>query len=73
MQHNNESLVTTQGLVTCVITDTISAILNAMMLFRVTKVVVIDSNFKCLGIISIKDILGYYLTNTNNNSHNNMV
>lgn len=62
---SGESLVTTKGLVTCSITDTVSAILTAMMIFRVTKIVVVDNNFTCIGVISIKDILAYYLMDDN--------
>lgn len=60
---SGENLVTTQGLVTCTMHDPVNAILNAMMVYRVTKVVVVDKHFMCTGLVSIKDILTYYLTN----------
>lgn len=58
---SGEALITTQGLVTCSLTDQINAVLNAMVLYRVTKVVVVDQSFFCIGVVSIKDILAYYL------------
>lgn len=63
LMSSGEALMTTQGLVTCSLTDRIVAVLNAMMVCRVTKVVVVDVNFNCIGVVSIKDILTYYLAN----------
>lgn len=51
----------TQVLVTCNITDRIDVVLAAMMSGRSTRIVCIDSVGTCIGVISVKDIMLYYL------------
>jgi len=62
LQQSGETMPTTcQSLVTCTPSDAIGAVLHAMMVYRVTRVVCVDVHHVCMGIISIKDILNYYL------------
>jgi len=56
-----ESLSTMQVLVTCNITDRIDVVLAAMMSGRSTRIVCIDVTGKCVGVISVMDIIQYYL------------
>lgn len=67
LRANGENLpVTSQTLVKATLNDTIIAILNSMYQSRVTKVVIVDRNTtpcQCIGVVSIKDILGYYSEN----------
>mmetsp|Transcript_25163 Transcript_25163/g.22889 ORF Transcript_25163/g.22889 Transcript_25163/m.22889 type:complete len:81 (-) Transcript_25163:131-373(-) len=69
IQSNGDSLTNIHGLVTCAIHDKLSVILNAMMIYRVTKVVCVDNLYQCKGVVSIKDILHYYLVNSANSHH----
>lgn len=48
-------------LVTCNLTDRIDVILAAMMNNRSTRIVCIDALGVCLGVVSVKDIIRYYL------------
>jgi CBS domain-containing protein len=50
-----------QVLITCLISDRIDVVLAAMMNARTTRIVCIDGVGRCLGIISVKDIVHYYL------------
>ena len=56
-----EALSTMQVLVTCNITDRIDVVLAAMMSGRSTRIICIDGAGKCVGVISVKDIIHYYL------------
>jgi predicted transcriptional regulator len=50
-----------QGLVLCKLTDTINTVLTNMMMARSTRVVVVDDLQKCIGVISVRDIVQHYL------------
>jgi 5'-AMP-activated protein kinase regulatory gamma subunit len=50
-----------QGLVLSKPTDTINAVLTNMMMARSTRVVVVDDLQKCIGVISVRDIVQHYL------------
>lgn len=55
--------VTSQSLLTAQMSDSITTVLEGMMRHRVTKVVLVDPNdMICLGVLSIKDIVKFYLT-----------
>jgi len=45
----------------CLQTEHIREVLTTMMDSRVTRVVVVDTNQQCLGIVSIKDIVMFFL------------
>ncbi len=67
MNNNGEPLpVTSQSLVTATLSDPIVAVFNAMMQSRVTKVMIVDKadETRCIGVVSIKDILQYYVGNS---------
>lgn len=61
LQQSGESMSACQSLVTCTPSDAIGAVLHAMMVYRVTRVVCVDVHHMCMGIVSIKDILNYYV------------
>lgn len=46
---------------TCELGDTIKEVLAGMMAYRVSRVVIVDNMQRCLGILSIKDIVLFYL------------
>lgn len=50
-----------QGLVTCKLSYSLSQVVRAMMIARSTKAVIVDDNARCIGILSVKDIIRYYL------------
>jgi len=49
---------------TCQIYDTIKDVLACMMANRSSRVVIVDDDFRCLGIVSIRDIVMYYIGDT---------
>lgn len=56
-----ESPCSMQSLATCNHSDRIDVVLAAMMSSRTTRIVCIDGAGRCLGVISVKDVLQYYL------------
>jgi CBS domain-containing protein len=60
----------TQGLVTCQATDNLISILNAMLIGRSNRVVVLNEKQQCRGVVGFKDILKYLLEFNNNNNNN---
>eukprot|EP01036_Dinobryon_divergens_P026751 gene26751-35433_t len=50
-----------QGLVLCKMDYQLNQIVGLMMIARSTKAVVVDDVHRCIGIVSIKDIIKYYL------------
>ena len=57
-----EIMSTFQGLVVCRLGDKLGTVLNSMTRARSNRVVVVDENLHCIGVISIKDIIRYYLS-----------
>jgi len=51
-----------QGLVVCKLEYPLSQIVRSMMIARSTKAVVVDEAHRCIGIVSVKDVIKYYLT-----------
>lgn len=51
-----------QGLVVCRLADKLGGVLNSMTRARSNRVVVVDDALQCIGVISIKDIIKYYLS-----------
>ncbi len=69
-QQTGESLSTSQGSIcTSTLQNSLKDVLSSMMNARVTRVVCVDGFGKCLGIISIKDIIWYYLNSSKNQSN----
>jgi CBS domain-containing protein len=56
-----QSALMTNTFRTCRHNDPVHSVLATMMDSRVTRVVVVDEGNKCLGIVSIKDIISFYL------------
>jgi CBS domain-containing protein len=56
----SSALHSDQTLCTCFVQDSLASVLDAMMRARVTRVVCVDSSGRCVGVISIKDIVAYY-------------
>jgi 5'-AMP-activated protein kinase regulatory gamma subunit len=58
------STSTTQGdqpsLSSCTMQDPLAAVLDTMMRAQATRLVCVDGGGRCLGVVSIKDILWYY-------------
>lgn len=50
-----------QGLVVCRLSDLLSTVLNSMTRARSNRVVVVNDLLQCIGVISIKDIIRFYL------------
>ena len=46
---------------TCELRDSVKDVLSSMMTYRVSRVVIVDNMQRCLGILSIKDIVLFYL------------
>lgn len=55
-----------QGLVVCRLSDTIQSVLGNLMMARTCRAVVVDDERKCLGVLSVRDILVHYLKARNN-------
>lgn len=49
------------GLVLCKKDYQLNQIVGLMMIARSTKAVVVDDSHRCVGVVSIKDIIKYYL------------
>jgi 5'-AMP-activated protein kinase regulatory gamma subunit len=60
---SGDIMTNSNPLVTCIRSDTIGSIFNSMVMNRSHRIVVIDENSHCLGMISFKDILKYFLEN----------
>lgn len=58
---NGDIMSAFQGLATCKMTDTLALVFSLMMNNRTTRVVVVDENQKCVGVISIRDLIAHYL------------
>jgi CBS domain-containing protein len=60
--HSGEVMSAFQGLVVCRPDYPLSQIVRAMLIARSTKAVVVDEAHRCIGIVSVKDICRYYLS-----------
>lgn len=58
---NGDIMSAFQGLATCKMTDTLALVFSLMMNNRTTRVVVVDEGQKCVGVISIRDLIAHYL------------
>ena len=50
-----------ESLVKCKINVSLNQVIFLMMNCRATKVVIVDAEDKCLGILTIKDIIQHYV------------
>ncbi|KAJ1432065.1 hypothetical protein B484DRAFT_447999 [Ochromonadaceae sp. CCMP2298] len=58
---SGEIMSSFQGLVVCRLGDTLGTVLQSMMRARSSRVVVVNDTLHCVGLISIKDVIRYYL------------
>lgn len=59
--HTGEIMSSFQGLVVCRRADMLGTVLNSMTRARSNRVVVVNDALQCIGVISVKDIIRYYI------------
>lgn len=62
---SGEIMSSFQGLVTCRLSDNLLAVFQAMIVGRAHRVIIINDQSQCCGVISFKDLIQFYLEQTN--------
>lgn len=55
-----EIMSASQGLVTCLLGDLVSAVCRSMLMARTCRAIIVDEAKRCIGVVTLKDIIRMY-------------